>query len=360
LQEINSRIETVEHFNRKQESWSQSFEYVFSRDKGYRAGHYRWGLFGVSDVFLVVVVDPSGTMQYEIKEYIIPSQGEIWLLDFCADARFERNSNTNFEFDFSILDNLPPTEITIPAEMTSPPFVFDTPGTHELVFDRGVVGTVRIVEVYALGAGGGGQGGHRVCIGAPVFGVCVGGWYNGTGGSGGGGAATYVKFSENTRLTFDITVGTGGAGGTGNETLNLIEPSGGNGVRGSNSTVTWGNFTLTALGGTAGSGDRARGVGGAANTLWPIVHLNNSAAAGRNGNNGDRNDNIESLGGDAGIITVGTLTSFGGGQGALKPRGDNTASRQASIGGGGASATGNRAGSRGGDGRVVIVITYYE
>jgi len=114
--EMFSRTETVEHFNARRETLTQSIDYTFSAERGYRAGHYRWGLFAISDVYLVVAVAPNGNMEYEIKEYV--RDGESWLLDFCENGRFERNSETNFEFDASILDDLPTPEVTLTPRYT--------------------------------------------------------------------------------------------------------------------------------------------------------------------------------------------------------------------------------------------------
>ena len=72
-----------------------------------RAGFYRYTLFAVSDVYLHILKDNStGEWYYEFKEHITPLP-PVWSLDFSEDPSFNRNNDTNFELDISILDELP-------------------------------------------------------------------------------------------------------------------------------------------------------------------------------------------------------------------------------------------------------------
>jgi len=238
--------------------------------------------------------------------------------------------------------------------------VFTAAGSGAYIFNKGFPATI---EVYALGAGGGGQGGHYSDV-ISTFGAKSS---TGTGGAGGGGAATYVKFSVVEPVTFTITVGRGGIGGTGVSRSNTQEWRSGNpGASGGNTTVSWGTNTLTARGGSGGGGSEqilTGGSGGTANTVWPPGILASFSLAGGKGTNGTRGHggggDIESRGGNAASISIGSETLFGGGSGAIRLSGHRPES--ADIGGGGSGDyNSSRSGSSGGDGHVIIVVTYYE
>lgn len=229
------------------------------------------------------------------------------------------------------------------------------------------------VEVYALGGGGGGQGGYS------RTGRIDGNNHSGSGGAGGGGAAAYVKFDLYSSVTFDITVGNGGAGGRSRNVDGWTGTwtPGDNGINGDSTTVRWGtNLTLTAGGGVGGSGWSGTGGAGGRHIALPSSFIRADTGHGGNGSSGSMGENAvrrESTGGHAAKITStpsnsSTVSLFGGGSGAWRPVNENSATRQAAVGGGGASGhshtSGNngtaRAGSPGGNGLVRIIITYYE
>jgi len=249
---------------------------------------------------------------------------------------------------------------------------FKTAGNHGYDFTKGFPVTI---EIYALGAGGGGQGGHYSDV-ISTFGAKSS---TGTGGAGGGGAATYVKFSvaEAESVTFTIKVGRGGTGGAGVSRSNIQEwQSGKKGDDGEETTVSWkietlpdtftDPLTITARGGRGGGGAEqilTGGSGGTANTIWPPGILASLSLPGGNGTNGTRGHggggDIESKGGNAASINIGSETLFGGGSGAWRLKGQRPVT--ADSGGGGSGEYSNtRSGSNGGHGHVIIIVTYNE
>ena len=216
------------------------------------------------------------------------------------------------------------------------------------------------IEVYVLGAGGGGQGGFYSW--KPLSSD-----RRGTGGAGGGGAAAYMKFETNQRLTFNVTVGSGGVGGNARDSDLSNWSAGYSGSQGGSSSVSWGANTLTARGGIGGGGSGNRnlsgGTGGTANTSWPSGNVDRHSAAGGNGTSGDDSNDTRSVGGNAAEISRGS-TTFGGGGGAVRSGGVWARPVNGSTGGGGSGAYGgegsNNHGGRGGDGRVHIIIKWYE
>ena len=225
-------------------------------------------------------------------------------------------------------------------------------------FDKGVPA---IIEVYALGAGGGGQGGNRSYWWNPIN-IFQGGRNDiGTGGSGGGGAAAYMKFSVEESVAFNITVGKGGSGGGGHYSdWNDTWESGNPGDRGGNTSVTVGSRTLTAEGGggAGGGGQNQDGGGGGKDesTSKPANLLDFVSKSGMNGDDGQHMADLRSLnrGGRAAIIEKGSEKTFGGGTGA-------TNGIAAQTGGGGMGGyNDDQSGTTGGNGQVVIVVTYFE
>ena len=215
------------------------------------------------------------------------------------------------------------------------------------------------IEVFILGAGGGGQGGFYS-------------WKpfatnrRGTGGAGGGGAATYMKFETNNRITFNVTVGKGGIGGEPKDSDISSWSAGHPGKPGENSSVSWGANILTARGGSGGGGggdrDLSGGNGGAENTEWPAGNINPHSTPGGRGTEGTSSGDKESVGGNAGVIS--TDMYFGGGGGAFRPGGEWARPVNGGTGGGGSSAYGgvgsNNHGGTGGNGRVHIIVKWDE
>ena len=231
-------------------------------------------------------------------------------------------------------------------------------------------GTISEIEIYALGAGGGGQGGNR---NGTIY------VSRGTGGSGGGGSAAYMKLGnnelklgKNESVSLSVTVGTGGTGGEPNK--NTFETAGCSGKDGGATTVTWSakSITLNAPGGSGGGGSTtcegkvvnggAGGISGTANPPNSALYDGNPLfVSGKNGSNGHTDSGespIAASGGSAAIINKGTLSSFGGGSGSIRQAGSSNRSA-AGNGGGGTSGHMDQAGIKGGNGLVTIVYKYY-
>jgi len=220
-------------------------------------------------------------------------------------------------------------------------------------------GTIAEIEIYALGAGGGGQGGD---IDRDLFFDDIG-----TGGAGGGGAATYVKLgklglNKNESVSLNVIIGDGGAGGkyhsgsTGNS-------SGGNGDKGGDTKVTYKSVTVTAEGGSGAGGNGTLTTGGAGGRKSSPPTGNNildeTSEPGKPGSDGQWDEDKESRGGNAAKITKkGTLESFGGGNGAVRPKG-GASPVGPEAGGGGRGGYNANNGTAGGKGLVSIVVKYY-
>jgi hypothetical protein len=225
---------------------------------------------------------------------------------------------------------------------------FTAPGEHLYDFNDGFPATI---EVYAFGAGGGGQGGHKAD-------ALIGWKGQGTGGAGGGGAAAYMKLGVSGLVSFNIEVGKGGDGGS-----NIYVPVGRNwrsgykGGNGGSTVVTWDEDSLIVAGGKGGGEGRANdwgtdntgrtttgGNGGLESNKSSTISLDNWASIkGDKGKDGSQTVQVSpSTGGSTGKLTVGSINPFGG----------ETS--------GGAGGYNTNSGSKGSDGKVVIVITYFE
>ena len=221
-------------------------------------------------------------------------------------------------------------------------------------FDKGYPATI---EVYALGAGGGGQGGHTTDWLNFIF---IKDTDHGTGGSGGGGASAYMKFDVQQSTDFRITVGPGGSGGATFYQDNYYSAwqSGYSGSDGGSTTVTWNGNTLTAAGGEGGgknrnfsgsqcSGDNAGtnrgcsgGNGGTTSNMSGAV-----TASGWKGSEGIHNSQLTgNRGGSAGEITTGSINPFPSLSGV-------------GVGGNGGYSK-DQPGSDGKNGLVIILATY--
>ena len=191
---------------------------------------------------------------------------------------------------------------------TAASYFYATGGANQIYTYNASSSAPVAVEVYTLGAGGGGQGGH--------------GWqggflwatrYCGTGGGGGGGGAAYMQFVATEQVDLRINVGTGGGYGG----ANGDGKRGGNGGNGENTTVTWiqKNSTLTASGGIGG-GQRGGTLGG--NGGWPALDnydgiVNSLGADGGWGRDGIENGQHDGKGGDAATLNI--SAGFGGATG---------------------------------------------
>jgi len=254
---------------------------------------------------------------------------------------------------------------------------FTTAGNHSFLFNEGVPATI---EVYALGAGGGGQGGSSSRFSTGLFSSDA---YWGTGGAGGGGAAAYMRFDVSGSTSININVGKGGTGGQGiHRPVGQNARSGLRGVDGGSTTINWNGNILTVVGGKGGgegrpdghggSGTdqpreiRTGGSGGAVSSRPPvIVPANWDAIQGGRGANGNATNYIHTSagGGNAGLLNIGYYSPFGGEIGGRRISGQqwsSSGSTPVGRGAGGAGGYGDNYGYPGGDGHVIIVVTYYK
>ncbi|MCL2208036.1 MAG: hypothetical protein FWB90_08100 [Fibromonadales bacterium] len=105
-----SLTKTISSGTEKTKEIKESRSFVFTRDD--REGYYRYTLFSTSDVYLYIVKN-SKTGQivyYEFKEYVIP-EAYSWRFDYSETSSFKKSDATSFEFDVSMLDNLPKPEL---------------------------------------------------------------------------------------------------------------------------------------------------------------------------------------------------------------------------------------------------------
>ena len=219
------------------------------------------------------------------------------------------------------------------------------------------------VEIYALGPGGGGQGGHRMDAG-------LGRHYSGSGAAGGGGAAVYYKTTINSSSNFKIDVGKGGKGGDGFRESGVGSwNSGYPGTDGGSTSVTWnnGNSSIIANGGKlGGGGDRYQGLNAGSGGKASICE-GCTSVDGEDGTVGERGYSVDasklaSKGGNSGTVHIegSSVNPFGNGLGAERQNSD-VITRYAGYGGGGFGGYHHtQSGSDGGNGKVVLVFTYYE
>ncbi len=152
----------------------------------------------------------------------------------------------------------------------------------------------KFVEIVAIGGGGGGGSGRR---GASLSAR------SGGGGGAGGGMTTLRLQASLLGATETVTVGTGGAGGTG---ITANDTNGNPGVVGNNSSFgSW----VVALGGSfGGGGTNSTGAAGGAvsSSIGPIAGSGGAGAAG-----------ATTAGGTGGTSTTTTLSRGGGGGGGI-------------------------------------------
>jgi hypothetical protein len=230
------------------------------------------------------------------------------------------------------------------------------------------------IEVYALGAGGGGQGGSKLRMAFESD-------RRGTGASGGGGAAAYMRFTTNEQVHFIINVGNRGQGGEGRyfSGQDGVVRRGHPGTVGKSTTVSVAGYDLVVAGGSGGGGNgsaHVAGMGGVTSTIPPGISSNNwQSNPGFNGQPGGHNVFLESRGGRSGGLTNGSLAPFDGGLAPFNSGGIRTSDtytihntvinnniRFASnlgAGGSGGHSNGNR-GVAGGAGVVRVVVTWIE
>jgi hypothetical protein len=176
------------------------------------------------------------------------------------------------------------------------------------------------ILVLAYGAGGGGASGRRGASSSARYG----------GGAGGSGTYAYriIRAATLAQSTYDITVGSGGAGGAG-QTVN--DTNGNNATAGGSSSfgnVTVGNLVLGAGGGDGKGGTTTNGTAGSAAASINCVPARGPYSI--NGSSGT-NGSITSSAGAAAAGLSGAAAGAGGGGGG----GISTANFQQNGGNGG-------------------------
>ncbi len=315
---------------------------------GAPAGYYRYGLYGVSDVYFVIVTssDNQTLLSWDVVSCVRPGD-YLRHNDYSPDGDFDNSPSIENQIIFAegfyktLPKPAPPpppkTEKTETKEFTIP----NTTDTY--IFDKSFPATI---EIYAVGGGGGGQGGNSW----EWFGTR---W--GTGGGGGGGATAYIKIDVNERITFGIKVGEGGYGGARRHYNNSTENPGYPGDNGGETTVSWSAYTLTVAGGTGGGTSGKNGGSGAGAPKIPsISYLDWGSANGGTGTSGEKGgqngpSNNSPAGGSAGKLSKGYLGTF-----------PSSSVGNGGNGGGGNNSDGAWSGAQGNSGQVKIVVKYHE
>jgi hypothetical protein len=327
---ISSVTSTVET-----EASTISFE-IGNHDEA--VGHYRYSLYDVSDVyfFISTSLDNDALLSWDVISCTRGSYLRHW--EYSTNGNFDNSpiagSEIVFAEDFYKTLQKPTTVKTVERNVVE----FTTTGNHTYTFNESYPATI---EVYALGAGGGGQGGHR-------YENLMSSHTAGIGAGGGGGAVAYMSSTVTQSTTFTINVGRGGSGGDGfkeSTIFNKATTSGHGGSSGQGSSVYWGSNSLVVSGGGGGGdlgGNRTGGRGGSATSGLSA----NQTAPGNNGANGSQDSYAGGTGGSTGTIRIGSFNPF--------PESGNVTG--AGVGGsGGRDKDGT--GSTGGNGKVIIVIT---
>jgi hypothetical protein len=174
-----------------------------------------------------------------------------------------------------------------------------------------------------------------------------------------------MKLSITEAVSLSIVVGSGGSGGsyTGGGLLDGAK-SGSPGTNGGNTSVTWSSksITLTARGGFGGGGNDTIVAGGSGGTYTlptasGTIYKTGKGESGAKGDNGSLKRDVKTQGGKAGAITnTGSLSSFGGGVGAVRQSGGNK--QTGDRGGGGSGGYDANYGVAGGNGEVRIIVKY--
>jgi len=105
FQETKSLLNTIEEVTSFTWSTLETDQFRLGRDD--KIGFYRYTMFSASDVYLYVVRNSNtNEIHYEFIEHSIPD-ANFWQLDYSETPSFNKGDNTNFEFDISLLNNLP-------------------------------------------------------------------------------------------------------------------------------------------------------------------------------------------------------------------------------------------------------------
>jgi len=246
-------------------------------------------------------------------------------------------------------------------------FKAETTTNHTYTFDKVSKDSPAEVEIYVLGAGGGGQGGdyNNGLLNKVI----------GTGGGGGGGEVAFLKMVIDEPINFKITLGTGGNGGEHYESgIGGTIRVGKSGNPGGETKVEWSaggkNFSIVANGGKGGGGsaDCSGGRGGTGGYVTPpsasgSVSYEQSAWGKVDGSDGwtgtvDEGD-WNSEGGKGAKLEKdkkGNSEEFGGSNGGQRKGKDTTA---AQYGGGGYGGYATQDGGKGGLGFAYIIVKYF-
>jgi|GEM_PF-4526475 len=384
-QHTTSLTNTVEHATERAEITIESITFRFTENV--RSGYYRYTMFVASDIYLFVTKNAeTGEISYDFKEHVIEGT-HTWRLDFSETMLFGRNNSTNFEFDESILDNLPPPmwDLNVPPDPTRQ--YIDANGVLRTVYSSvnivdfnaqttlgtagqttwvrvernravsqriNILGDVRLIlmDNSSLQAHNGINvtGDNSLTIYAQQAGTgsltATGTSHNaGIGGDAGQAGGDIIINGGNITAT-GATASNGGGGSPGNGGGAGIGGGGGNasvGSAGGNITINGG--MITAIGGNGERGgngqvrDFGRGGGGA------------GAGIGGGGGRGADGRNDGHSGGSSGsiIINGGTVTATGGNRG---DRGESGLGRGGAGGGGGRGAGIGGGGGAGGGGNA--------
>jgi len=385
-----------------------------------KVGYYKYTLFSTSDVYLYVIKNSkTGEIGYEFREYVIPDV-YFWRFDYSETASFIKSDATSFEFDVSMLNNLPKpdiyftpnyilitnartggsvelipnqttyevgTQVTVTAKPDNN-YVFEG-WTGDLPVDvnashasitfainsnitltanfRRVLNKIQEWKEYTVV----GDTTYTFDKGFPatveVYALGAGGGgqggnrknmsKTGTGAGGGGGAAVYANFSIEQPTTFSINVGKGGTGGGGVYEGNIFKATPPGAAGGNGGNTTVKWGNYTiAANGGGGGNNWSGGASGNAGSKPAIISETNWTTY--NGTYGINGSEGSNVASSGG--KAGKLTI-----GSVNPFGDgaggvrNQSDAQTGGGGyGGYRDTEN--GSPGGNGQVIIVVTYTE
>ena len=346
LQTSQVRIEQV----------TRTFEFEKTLDHTIPHGHYRLAYYADKRIFFIVQTTLDNSRLVGNIRPITVIQTARRSFTFCETGRFDYNAPVQkLYLEYGFYSYLPiPDNVRVPPQSTRHEFT----SNDSFIFEGPVPATIAI---YARGAGGGGQGGHRSTF-TTILGVFGRETFDGAGGGGGGGAIAYMTLEVNQPvqpIIFGINVGRGGSGGAAMvRDVGEYWRSGIRGVDGDATTVTWAGNTLTVAGGKGGGEGRPPGtgnrtghdtdrrivIGGSGGELSdrPLFTVDWATNRGERGGDGAPYGSEASSGGRAGYINP-----FGIGQG-IPP----------DTGAGGSGGVGNRSGHPGADGFVVIVVTH--
>jgi len=247
------------------------------------------------------------------------------------------------------------------AAVANETITYTTTGTYKCTLPADV-------EIYALGAGGGGEGGHYYKCNIS------GNKYVGTGAGGGGGGAVYAKLRI--RQSSDIKIsqlsGKGGSGGEPRDRTNCNGWLGGiDGETVPSTIITVGGYTITANSGVGGGEavcgdciDNGGGSGGTATIIGAanssVTLLDSAKMIGGKGDDGQKDGIKNRKGGNAALISnKGYYSSFGGSAGGYSSTSQYGGQVGSGAGAGGSGGySGSYSGGNGAAGQVKIVVTH--